>query len=306
MDSSQVTLSVVTPSYCQGDFIERTIESVLSQNLDLEFYVCDGGSTDKTVSILESYGPLIHWVSEPDAGQADAINKAIQRTSGEIVAWINSDDIYYPGTLKLVKSVFESNPDIQILYGQADWIDATDQIIDGFPTQLWNYGNLKNDCYICQPAVFFRRVLIDRYGNLDAALHYCMDYELWLRYGKHVAFHHIPKKLAGSRMYPSNKTMGSRLSAHQEINQMIKEKFGYVPESWMIGLSLVKTEELSNIDKLDNDKSRAFLLILIRYLLMEYSQRKQIPSLRVLAKVVFWLLFPHLVWFKRSNNLECN
>ena len=176
-----MTISVITPSFQQGRFIERTIQSVLNQEgNDFEHFVVDGGSSDETLNILKKYEHCLTWISESDDGQAHAIDKGLAMSTGEIIAWINSDDIYYPHAFKQISSLFEANPDIAVVYGQADWIDEADEIIASYPTRSWDYNQLTRECYLCQPAVFFRRSLVDRLGGLNPSLQYCMDYELWL------------------------------------------------------------------------------------------------------------------------------
>ena len=241
--------SVITPSYNQGQFVERTIQSVLNQSgsFHIEYSIVDGGSSDDTVAIMSNYekimddnacviacdGITFSWVSEKDDGQADAINKGIARTSGEIIAWINSDDIYYPGAFEHVRRIFEEKPDVDVVYGFCNHIDEHDGVIESYPTEPWDYARLFDKCYICQPGAFFRRSLIDEYGPLDALLKYCMDYELWLRFGKSARFFYLEKLLAGSRMYSENKTLGQRVAVHYEINEMFREKFHMVPRKWI-------------------------------------------------------------------------
>lgn len=229
-----LSISVVTPSYNQGRFIERTIRSVLDQGVpSLEYMVVDGASTDGTVDVLKKYETRLRWVSERDTGQTEALNKGFKATGGDIIGWLNSDDIYYPGALSAVISFFEECPWADVVYGDADHIDENDQIIEAYYTEDWNYERLKEVCFLCQPAVFFRRRLLERLGLLDAGLKYCMDYEYWLRLGSRVPFVRMKRKLAGSRMYGENKTLGERIAVHREINHMLRNRLGTVPDKWI-------------------------------------------------------------------------
>lgn len=234
-----ILISIITPSYNQCRFIERTILSVLRDAPDgLEYVIFDGGSTDGTVDILKRYSDKVRWVSEPDRGQTHAVNKGIQATTGEIIGWLNSDDIYYPGTIPLILQYFSQHPEIDLVYGDANHIDEDDNIIEPYPTQPWNVENLKRVCFLSQPAVFFRRRTIQKYGLLDENLKYCMDYEYWLRLGLNGAnVEYLPKILAGSRMYKDNKTLGSRISVHKEINDMMLRTLHRVPDSWLYAYS---------------------------------------------------------------------
>ncbi len=213
-------ISIVTPSYNQGRFIERTLQSVSSQTgVEWDHYVADGGSTDETVAILESRGDALRWVSERDRGQAHAVNKGIAATDGEVIGWLNSDDVYYPDALVRVKEFFERNPHVDVLYGHADHIDPDDKAFEEYPAEPWDLRRLEERCFVRQPAAFIRRRVLEIYGVLDESLHYCMDYELWLRLGRAGAvFAYLPEKLAGSRLYPENKTLGSSVAVHREID----------------------------------------------------------------------------------------
>lgn len=233
-------VSIITPSYNQGEFIGRTLQSVASQrdalpdSIEIEHVVMDGGSNDSTVAVLERFRPAVRWISERDRGQTDAVNKGLCATDGEVVGWLNSDDVYYPDAVQKVIRYFEENPDIDLVYGMADHIDREDHPFEAYPTEPWDFERMIQTCFICQPALFFRRRVFEKYGLLDESLNYCMDYEYWLRLGKAGAkFGYLQEKLAGSRLYADNKTLGARVKVHAEINDMFKEKFGRVPRRWI-------------------------------------------------------------------------
>ena len=296
--------NVVTPSYNQGKFIERTIRSVLSQTgVTLDYVVCDGGSSDTTQAILSECQDRLRWVSEVDEGQADAVNKGIGMTAGDIIAWINSDDIYYPDTLLKVAAVFSAYPEVQVVYGDADWIDEYDNVLQAFPTEPWRYSRLKETCFLCQPAVFFKRSLVERHGGLDKSLQFCMDYDLWLRYGQHVDFYYLPEKLAGSRMYRSNKTMGQKIAVHREIIQMFQSKYGIVPANWPLGYALVKVEETQGISRFDRTRTYRFVSLLILFSCLELLKYNKLSLLKTAPKMLFWVLLPEQCWFRQEEIL---
>ena len=235
-------LSIITPSLNQVRFLETTIQSVLHQRCDsLEYWVVDGGSCDGSVDLLRRYDSRLRWVSEPDSGQADAVNKGVQRSGGEIIGWLNADDFYYPDTLNEVTRQFQSNPELVLLYGKAHHVDEEGNFLEVYPTRDFELDALAHDCFICQPACFFRRSLLEAVGGLDTGLQYAMDLDLWIRFGKlqqknpHWKFKHVPQVLASSRMHSSNKTLSRRRQSLEEIMTVVRKHFGVVPFNWVYG-----------------------------------------------------------------------
>jgi glycosyltransferase involved in cell wall biosynthesis len=279
----QPAISIVTPSFNQGRFIERTIQSVLTQGIaDLEYFIADGGSTDETLDIIRRYKNRLLFVSEKDKGQAHAVNKGIAATTEDIIGWLNSDDIYYPGALFTVIDYFASHPDTDVVYGDACHIDENDRVLEPYYTEDWNYERLKEVCFLCQPAVFFRRRVVARAGLLDEHLSYCMDYEYWLRLGATLPFARIPGVLAGSRMYQSNKTLGARISVHREINDMFLQKMGDVPDKWVYAYAhaVVEGKGLTRRTAMQNLK---FVWVLIGVTVVSFFRWKRRLPLRAIA-----------------------
>lgn len=222
--SSPPSISLVTPSFNTGRHLGDTIRSVLSQDYPpLDYLVMDGGSTDETLEVLRSFGQRVRWVSERDEGQSDAIRRGFEETTGEILGWLNADDVLAPGALRVVGEFFAANPDVALVYGNATYIDAEGRLIgpcahiESFdPDRLFNYSD-----FIVQPAAFFRRSAYEAVGGLDPKLHYGMDYDLWLKLarGGH-RFAHIPQRLASYRWLTDNKTATGGFSRLNELRDM--------------------------------------------------------------------------------------
>ncbi|MEI6259930.1 MAG: glycosyltransferase family 2 protein [Deltaproteobacteria bacterium] len=283
-----LSVSVITPSFNQGAYIERTIQSVLNQNISgLEYVIMDGGSTDATSDIANRYVNRLCFVSEKDNGQADAVNKGISSTTGDIIGWLNSDDVYYPGALEAVVNYFETHKEANVVYGDAVHIDELDAVLESYYTEDWDYERLKDVCFLCQPAVFFRRRLMARAGMLDASLTYCMDYEYWLRLGKFCDFYRISRCLAGSRMYKENKTLGARRAVHREINDMLQKTIRAVPDRWIINYAHVIVEE-KGCSRETPDKNMHFVHCLILVSLIAFLRWRYRIPVTALKTMVGW------------------
>jgi glycosyltransferase involved in cell wall biosynthesis len=206
-------ISIITPTYNQSNFITRTIDSVLSQNYpNLEYIVMDGGSTDNTLTILESFNGKIIWSSEKDNGQADAINKGIKLSTGEIVAFINSDDYYLPGVFQDIANTFLSRPEIKWITGSYKIIDQNDNdiqtltvlykdILRSVPLPV----TLKLTNYIVQPSTFWKREVHDSVGYFNQSLRYTFDYDFWLRMIDRYPLYKTNLPLSAFRIHPDSK-----------------------------------------------------------------------------------------------------
>ena len=205
----RLTFSIVTPSLNQGRFIEETIQTVLAQDYpNLEYLVVDGGSTDGTLEVLHKYDGQLKWISEPDRGQSHAINKGLQLAQGSVLAWLNADDTYLPGTLKKVSEYLERHPDVMMVYGEGYLIDEKSQSKGRFPAtepfNLWRLIYYQD--YILQQTVFIRKEVFDQISMLDEDLHYGMDWDLWIRIGKRFKVAYIPEYLGNLREHTNTKT----------------------------------------------------------------------------------------------------
>lgn len=208
--TAQPLVSIITPSYNQAEYLEETICSVLDQDYDrIEYIIVDGGSTDGSIEIIERYQDrLAWWVSEPDKGQTDAINKGFARASGEILAWINSDDTYLPHAISEAVEFLEAHPDIGMVYGDANLIDSSGKVLGRFPVRQTNYKKLRRgSVHIPQQASFFRTDLWRQVGPLDPSFYFAMDYDLWVRLARIAPLHYHPRLWANFRLHDSGKSV---------------------------------------------------------------------------------------------------
>ena len=203
-------VSIVTPSFNQAEFLERTIQSVLSQTYDeIEYLIIDGGSTDGSVEIIKQYADrLAYWVSEKDMGQTDAINKGFARATGDVFAWINSDDTLEPHAVARAVEVLKHNPAVGMVHGHGFFIDAQDNKIGEFPSAQTDYHKLRRGyVHICQQAAFWRAELWRKVGPLDTSIYFAMDYDLWLRLAKEAPLLFVNEHWANFRLHGNAKTV---------------------------------------------------------------------------------------------------
>lgn len=224
-------VTIVTPSFNQGRFIRATIESVLEQDYPaLEYIVMDAGSTDETASVVAEYADRLTWISEPDDGQSHAINKGFKMASGEIVSWLNSDDVLVPGAVTKVVDAFTSDPEVVLVYGDAVVIDETGMPFGSIETHepdSWALANVAD--HIVQPASFYRRDALEAVGWVDESLHFAMDWDVLIRLARRGPAIRIPAYLAYGRVYGDAKTFSGGLPRWREIRMVIDR---YADSRW--------------------------------------------------------------------------
>jgi len=209
MSEATPLVTIVTPSYNQAEYLDQTINSVLGQDYpNLEYLIVDGGSTDGSLEIIHKYADrLAWWVSEPDKGQADAINKGLARATGKYVAWLNSDDLYLPGTIQKAVETLEKFPDTGLVYGNLLSINARGEHVNTIQYRPFALEDLLAFFIIGQPTVFMRRSVLEKVGYLSEEYHFLLDHHLWLRFASESSLKYIPRPWAAARYHPSAKNM---------------------------------------------------------------------------------------------------
>lgn len=216
-------VSIITPSYNQVRYLEDTIQSVIQQDYqNLEYIIVDGGSTDGSPEVIERYQEkLAWWVSESDQGQADAINKGFRKASGEIIAWLNSDDLYLPGVISAAVELFQKNPDAGVIYGDAVSADANGRLLNELRFRNWGTRDFLQFNIICQPAVFMKRSIVEKVGFLDPSYHFFLDHQLWIRLSRETKFIHHPEIWAVSRYHQDAKNVTMAADSGAEVMRIM-------------------------------------------------------------------------------------
>lgn len=245
-------VSIITPSYNQAAYLEFTLQSVLNQAgvqfessgpetknpvasyaatavpgfkpdiISIEYIVIDGGSSDNSLAHIEKVAnSLAYWVSEKDNGQAEAINKGFRRARGEIVAWLNSDDLFLPGAVQKAVAALVANPSLGMLFGDALTIDPDGRPLNWLHFGDWGLRDLMAFRMICQPAVFMRRSVLEQAGYLDESYHFMLDHHLWIRMARLAAIQHIPQVLAAARHHPQAKNVRQASAFSQETQRIL-------------------------------------------------------------------------------------
>ena len=241
--SSPPIVTIITPSFNQAAFLPATLTSVAEQSYPfIEHLVRDGGSSDTSAAILAGAAPAapprrFDWRSERDGGQAAAINQAIDESTGEIICWVNSDDLLTSGAVERAVAHFERNPNHLMVYGLAQWIDEAGNPIGWYPTQPPGAAErFKDGCFICQPTVFLRREAFEIAGRLDASLFAAHDFDFWIR-----LFEAIPGRIglieaeqAQSRLHSATKTLSAWDKAAIEAMRVLHRHFGSAPAHWIL------------------------------------------------------------------------
>lgn len=239
--AAQVT--VVVPSFNQGEFLGQALASIFEQEVPVEVLVLDGGSTDRSLEVIEAWAPrLAWWCSGPDAGQSWAVNAGMRRGSAPYVCWLNADDFFYPGALKAMLAVLEANPAAPAVYGRAWAVSESGGKLVPYPTMAFSPWWLAQYCFIAQPATLMRRTAWETIGGVDENLHMAMDYDLWWRLYKHGGkLAYVRRFIAATRMHRNTKTATRREDHYREAMAVLQRHLGYVPLKWRLAWPLMVT-----------------------------------------------------------------
>ena len=238
MDSpcdSNVNVTCVIPSLNQGEFIEKAILSLQNQDLPVQLVLMDGGSNDDTLKVVSRYRKHLHYlVSQPDRGQAAAINQGVTLGDGRYVCWLNADDILLPGALQQQIRFLEEHPKSPAVHGIGVNIDAADRRLGLYPSRPATRSNLVRGCPVCQPTTLIRRTAWEKTGGLDESFQVCLDYDLWWRLEPLGEIGFIPRELACNRVHSNTKTTRLRHQHYREAYRILRREMGRVPAKWLL------------------------------------------------------------------------
>jgi glycosyltransferase involved in cell wall biosynthesis len=242
-------VSIVIPSFNQGQFIEATLVSIINQDVEKEIIVIDGGSTDDTINVIKKYeDKLSFWVSEKDNGQSHALNKGFAKATGDLVCWLNSDDLFSDKALEKVVFFFEKNPDKQFVQGHVVNFSPTREIT--ILAEKLNDREMIKRVALHQPGVFWKREIMETTGHIDESLYYCMDYDLWMRFYFNFEMGQINETLARFRIHDSSKTNDNPIKMYYEYRKIVCRFFNSTsPDS---------VESLKGLNLYDNPQNVAY------------------------------------------------
>jgi glycosyltransferase involved in cell wall biosynthesis len=302
-------ISIITPSYNQGQFIEETIRSVLLQGYpNLEYIIIDGGSTDDTLDIIRKYEPWIaHWRSEKDRGQSHAINKGWAKATGDILAWLNSDDLYATGSLAHVANFFRNEVSAALIYGDCNIIDGQGIFVKRCPAEEFDLDNLIcNKWFIPQQSTFLRRTVVEAVGGLREDLHLVMDWEYWLRIAlRKNVIRYLPVQLASFRIWEQAKT--SSYSERSALEKFMVLDHHFNKEGVLSEIKGLRNKAYGNVHRfasaacMGNDRSREALVHLLKAIRYRPSLLKEPKILNRLLKTLAILLMGKSLNEKRKD-----
>jgi glycosyltransferase involved in cell wall biosynthesis len=229
-------VSIIMPSFNQGQFLESSIHSVLEQDYpNIEYIIVDGGSKDNSLEIIKKYKDhLAWWASEKDKGHADALNKGFSHATGEILAWLNSDDIYFPNAVSEAVSILTNHPDVGMVYGDADLIDDSGVTVGKFASKQTSYRQmLRGSVHIPQATTFIRADVWRQVGPLDLSLFFSFDYDLWVKIAKVSKVLYVPKRWAKFRIHGAGKTIVNDDRCYPDMLRVLERETGSSWLSWL-------------------------------------------------------------------------
>ena len=233
-----VRISVIVPSYNTSAYLRQALNSALEQApRPHEVVVQDGGSSDGTLDILRSFGDSVSWVSAPDSGQSDALNKGLARATGEVVLWLNADDTLVTGSLAAAASAFEADPGLAFAYGDFDIIGSTGELLRSYKSSPYSWSRIfARGCYIFSGSLFVRRQALQGIGGFDETLHACMDLDLMLRLHAAGRSKHLGQTIGQLRMHGTNKSTTKLSLFLQETLRVRRRYAGRSIRLWLITL----------------------------------------------------------------------